>query len=91
VRLSDCSQIVLTKADVLTGEESVKVWSKDSYKTFPCWKNIYKNDSNTQLSDELESYVSYIEKEVGVPVIGLGTGPDRADFYWRGATPDFWA
>jgi adenylosuccinate synthase len=91
VRLSDCSYIVLTKADVLNGEETVKVWNKDSYKSFPCWKQIYKNDSKTQLSDELEAYVAYIEKEVGVPVIGVGTGPDRADFFWRGAIPDFWA
>jgi adenylosuccinate synthase len=90
VRLSDCSHIVLTKADVLTGEPIIKAWNNGEYVEFPCWKSIYKDDSNTELSAELESYVSFIEKQVGVPVVGMGTGPDRADFFWRGKTPDFW-
>jgi len=91
VRLSDCSYVVLTKADVLTGEDTVKVLANGEYRSFPCWKDIYKDDSKTQLSVELEAYVAFIEKEIGIPVVGMGTGPDRADFFWRGETPDFWA
>lgn len=91
VRLSDCTFVVLTKADVLNGEETVKVLNNNEEHSFACWKQIYKDDSKTQLSHELETYVAYIEKEIGVPIVGLGTGPDRADFYWRGKTPDFWA
>jgi adenylosuccinate synthase len=91
VRLSDCTHIVLTKADILTGEPVVKALNKGSLKEFPCWKSIYKDDSHTALSAELESYLSYVETEAGAKIVGVGTGSDRADFFWRGATPDFWA
>lgn len=90
VRLSDCSHIVLTKADILTGESVVKALSQGVLKEFPCWKAIYKDDAKTALSPELESYLSFVEAEVGVPIVGVGTGADRADFFWRGKTPDFW-
>lgn len=91
VRLSDCSHIVLTKSDILTGEPVVKAYNKGEFKEFPCWKAIYKDDSKTALSTELETYLAYVEKEVGVPIVGVGTGADRSDFFWRGKTPDFWA
>jgi adenylosuccinate synthase len=91
VRLSDCSHVVLTKADVLSGEPTVKLFVKGEYREFPCWKSIYKESSPEVLSEELEAYVAFIEKEIGVPIVGLGTGPDRADFHWRGEMPNFWS
>jgi len=91
VRLSDCTQIVLTKADVLCDEPVVNVWADGKYTEFKGWTSVYKEGSKDTLSPELEAYVKHIEDYVGVPVMGLGTGPDRADFVWRKETPDFWA
>ena len=91
VRLSDCSHIVLTKADILTGEPVVKAYNKGSFKEFPCWKSIFNDGAKTVLNAELETYLAYVESEVGVPIVGVGTGADRSDFHWRGTTPDFWA
>ncbi len=90
VRLSDCSHIVMTKADILSGEKEVKVYSKGVYKSFPGWKTIYDGASKDKLVPELANYIKYIEDFVGVPVAAIGTGADRNELFWPHGPVDFW-
>lgn len=89
VRLTDCSAIVLSKADVLMAEKEVKVWAGGKLETFAGWDSMNSADGKT-LSTNLESFVSRIESFVGVPIIAVGTGTDRSDLFWRHPRPDFW-
>jgi adenylosuccinate synthase len=81
----------MTKADVLCEEAIVKVYSEGNYQELPGWDSVHLDGNKEKLHPNLENFVSRVEEYVGVPVIGLGTGPDRADFHWRQEAPDFWA
>ena len=87
VRLTDCSAVVLSKADVLTGESEVKAYANGKWESFAGWTEMKKGDG---LSSNLEAFVSRIESFVGVPVVAVGTGTDRTDLHWRQPRPDFW-
>jgi adenylosuccinate synthase len=89
-QLSDCTHIVLTKADVLLKEKSVILFHNGEYKTFQGWPEMYADAERSALHPNLEAYVAYVEKAVGVPIFAIGTGPDRADFHWRHKDIDFW-
>jgi adenylosuccinate synthase len=51
---------------------------KPVYKTFKGWSAPLKsiNDFN-EMPDALKEYTSYLEKEVGIPITYVSTGPDR--------------
>ena len=80
----------MTKADILSGEKEVKVYSKGVYKSFPGWKTIYDGASKDKLVPELANYIKYIEDFVGVPVAAIGTGADRNELFWPHGPVDFW-
>jgi adenylosuccinate synthase len=48
------------------------------YKTFKGWNSSLENITDFEkMPEELKTYTAYIEKEVGVPVTYVSTGPDR--------------
>ena len=54
------------------------------YKTFPGWQTSTTGCKTWQeLPEKAKEYVGYIEKEVGVPVKWIGTGPSRDDMIVR--------
>lgn len=53
---------------------------KPIYFELPAWKEDLKNiKSKDDFPKELKGYISYIEKETGVPITIVSTGPDRKD------------
>ncbi len=86
-QLSDCSHIVLTKSDILSGESSVKALIGHKLEVFPGWDHVMQGSS---LHPNLEKYICAIEKGCGVPVFAVGTGPDREDLFYRQPLADFW-
>jgi adenylosuccinate synthase len=91
VRLSDCTHIVMTKADVLCGEEEVKVFANGALKSFKGWKNIFSNSQKDVLGPEIAAYVKFVEEYVGVPITAIGTGADRSELFWPRGQVDFWS
>jgi len=82
VRINGVTHLTLTKADILCGlpEVKVRVGGSDThpeYQALPGWETLD--------APEFEGFVRFIEDFVGVPVWGISTGPERAD--WRERTP----
>lgn len=51
---------------------------KPIYKTFKGWNSSLENITDfNKMPEELKAFIAYIEKEVGVPVTYVSTGPDR--------------
>lgn len=49
------------------------------YETFPGWKtDLSKITDPEQFPEAFKQYIKFIEKETGVPVVIISTGPDRA-------------
>lgn len=54
------------------------------YKTFPGWQTSTTGCKKwEELPEKAKEYVSYIEKEVGIPIKWIGTGPRREDMLVR--------
>ncbi len=101
VKASQISSICLTKVDILSGIDELKVCYAYEYegKTFDCaypgielekvtplYKSfdVFHDDfSSKELSDKLNSYVSYIEQELGIPVGIIAYGPERSQVQFR--------
>lgn len=99
IMLNGVTQLVMTKADVLSGFEKIYVCSHYKYegelidympydictsKAEPVWKEIdgWQEDvsacrTRDELPANLQNYISFLEKELGVPVAYLSVGPDR--------------
>ena len=92
IRLSDCTHIVLTKADILSGEKQVFLQHKGKLKAFEGWSQVLDTDSRGKksMNENFEAYVKFVEDQVGIPIVAVGTGPDRADVFWRKPGLDFW-
>ncbi|MBS1982965.1 MAG: adenylosuccinate synthetase [Bdellovibrionales bacterium] len=90
VQLTDCTYIVLTKADVLAGEPTVQALAQGKLHPFSGWDSMYADSGKTKLHANFETFARFIEQQVGVPVVAVGTGTDRADLVWRHDRPDFW-
>ncbi len=88
VRLSDCSGIVLTKSDILSGEAKVAARIDGKLVEFEGWSSVTEGEA---LHPKMETFVQAIEKHVGIPVVALGTGADRAAMFWRRPIDDFWS
>lgn len=98
VIINGVTQIILTKSDVLSSFDSIKVCThykvngeitdqipydvnakiEPVYKEFKGWKKDITDAKTLQdIPTELMEYISFIEKEVGVPVTIISVGPDR--------------
>lgn len=99
IMLNGVTQLVMTKADVLSGFEKVMVcthyeyngekidympYDIESIKATPILKEMdgWKEDltgitSIPQIPQKLKNYMSYLEKELNVPIKYLSVGPDR--------------
>lgn len=89
VRLTDCTAVVLSKADVLVGESRVGVLHRGSLEFLPGWQDMWRVPGE-KLSQELETFLQKIEAVLGIPVVAVGTGMDRKDLFWRQAQPACW-
>lgn len=99
IMLNGVTQLVMTKADVLSGFEKIYVCTHYKYqgetidympydictiKPEPVYQEIEGwhedltgiTDPN-QIPSKLQSYITYLEEQVGVPVKYLSVGPDR--------------
>lgn len=104
IMINGITSLILTKPDVLSGFETIKVCtgykkgqenfnnfpfeisSKLSpvYTDFPGWgEDITGIKEFSGLPPQLKSYISYIEKETGVPVSVISTGPNREQTIFR--------
>ncbi len=106
VRVNGLTQIALTKIDILSGFDSVKICTaydhqgnrlerypydmsmltscEPVYQEFDAWtQNIRPCRKYSDLPAALREIVSFIEKETGVPVTIISTGPDRNDTICR--------
>ncbi|NCN28541.1 adenylosuccinate synthetase [bacterium] len=87
VQLSDCTGIVLSKADVLVGAEEVGVYKEGKVIQCKPWAQM---SVDGKIDPNLEEFISLIEKYVEIPVVAVGTGPERKDMFWRTKNKDLW-
>lgn len=78
--------LVLTKLDVLSGLDTVRVavdYDGDTpiYRDLPGWGDLKGLGSRDALPEALEDYLAVIEEFTGVPVSLFSTSPDREDTY----------
>lgn len=78
--------LVITKLDVLSGLDTVRVavdYDGDTpvYRDMPGWGELRGLGSRSALPAELEAYLALIEEYTGVPVALFSTSPDREDTY----------
>ena len=99
VQVSGVTQLIMMKADVLSGFETLKVCTAYNYRGeeithlpynieaenvtpvythFKGWKeDLTKLGSAVELPKELKEYISFIEKELEIPIKIVSVGPDR--------------
>jgi len=74
-----CTHYTLDGKKLTTCPASLDMLAKVEchYKTFPGWKqSISQAKTFAELPKNAQTYVQFIEKELGVPVRWIGTGPD---------------
>ena len=87
VDLSGMDGIVLTKLDVLSGFDEVKVgvaYGADGaveYRSFAGWGELAGLGSREELPDALVRYIEFIEDFLEVPVAMFSTSPRREDTF----------
>jgi adenylosuccinate synthase len=98
VTINGVTQLIMTKSDVLSGFETIKVAVayktggkiveefpfelpddlEPVYKELPGWnKDLTGVSSENEFPEELKNYISYLEKELGVPITIVSVGPGR--------------
>jgi len=98
VMLNGVTELIMTKADVFTGIDTIKaatsylINGKEShhfpydtaekitpvYTELPGWNiDISEIRKEQEMPPELFNYISFIEKEIGVPIRWVSVGPDR--------------
>lgn len=99
ININGVTSLMMMKADVLSGFETIKVCTAYNYqgqtihhlpysieeeyitpiyKELPGWKeDLTKITKANDLPQNLINYISYLEKEVGVPIKIVSVGPDR--------------
>src|SRR5690554_4470041 len=78
--------LVLTKLDILSGLDTVRVavdydGETPIYRDLPGWGELRGLGSRESLPAELDRYLALIEEYTGVPVALFSTSPDRADTF----------
>ncbi|WP_029034803.1 adenylosuccinate synthase [Salinimicrobium terrae] len=99
VQVSGVTQLIMMKADVLSGFETLKICTAYNYRgeeithlpyniehenvtpiytRFKGWdKDLTQLSSADELPQELKEYISFIEKELEIPIKIVSVGPDR--------------
>jgi len=98
IMLNGVTRLIMTKPDVLSGFDSIKVCTHYKingevtenmpfdivncevtpvYRELPGWNLPSELNEIADLPDSLSSYISYLETELGVPVVIVSVGPDR--------------
>ena len=105
VQVNGVTQLMMMKADVLSGFKSIKVCTSYQYKGEAIWhlpyniepENVQPNytelkgwkedltvmDDVSQLPDELNEYIAFLEKELEIPIKIVSVGPDRKQTIFR--------
>jgi adenylosuccinate synthase len=97
VAISGVTDLIMMKADVLAGQDTIKVCTHYNYngqiidflpydlsslplspiyKEFKGWKSDLRNTA-VALPQQMEDYISFIQKEIKVPITMISVGPDR--------------
>ena len=67
-----------TLIDTLPASDRVLRECKPVYATLPGWKeDISGYKTYDELPENAKKYIEFIEKEVGVPIVIVSTGPDK--------------
>lgn len=104
-QVNGVTQLMMMKADVLSGFKSIKVCTSYQYKGEAIWhlpynieaENVQPNytelkgwkedltvmDDVSQLPDELNDYIAFLEKELEIPIKIVSVGPDRKQTIFR--------
>ncbi len=99
VMINGVTELIMMKADVLSGFETIKVCTAYNYQgkkidylpydyspellspiytELKGWKQDLTGLNNpSQMPDSLNEYISFVEKETGVPISIVSVGPDR--------------
>lgn len=104
IMVNGVTRLLMTKADVMSGFETVRICTsykvdgnvcaelpyqidaviEPLYKDFEGWEeNISDIRKYNDLPSRLQNFISYIEKECGVPVTMISVGPDREETIFR--------
>jgi adenylosuccinate synthase len=80
--------LVVTKLDVLSGLDKVKVCEeyqggRPVYRELPGWGDLHGLGSREALPGAVVDYLKLIEEATGVGVVMFSTSPDRQDTYGR--------
>ena len=83
-RLNGFTHINLTKLDVLDAEEEIPIVDREKETLLPGWQESTRGKTDwNDIPKNAQQYVQYIEKNVGVPVSFIGTGPGREEMITR--------
>ena len=105
IMINGVTQLIMMKADVLDGFETIKVCThydidgnhidympydivstevKPVYKELRGWKtDLTKLSSISEVPQELNEYIEYLEQELNVPITIVSVGPDRTQTLLR--------
>ena len=86
VEINDFEGLVVTKLDVLSDFDDVRVCvayrnGKPVYQDMPGWGELRGLGSRGALPKGVTGYLSLIERVTGVPVVMFSTSPDREDTF----------
>ena len=104
-QVNGVTQLMMMKADVLSGFKSLKVCTAYNYKgetiehlpyniepenvkpiytEFKGWTpDLTSMSEASQLPDELNAYIDFLEKELNIPITIVSVGPDRKQTIFR--------
>ncbi|WQJ53271.1 MAG: adenylosuccinate synthetase [Wendovervirus sonii] len=79
--INGVTDLIMMKADVLSGFDKIKIFVNGEYKEFDSWDADELKNAKTydELPKTFRDYVKFIEKTVDVPVTIISTGPDRTE------------
>jgi adenylosuccinate synthase len=86
--LTDCTHIVMTKSDILSGFPEVQVFVDKKWKAFAGWANVVEDG---KLHPNFAAYIDFVEKAVGVKILAVGTGAGREAIHWCAGAQDLWS
>jgi len=81
VQVNGVTELIMMKADVLSGFETLKVCTSYLYKGKEIKHLPYNIEE--QIPKELLDYISFLEKELEVPIKVVSVGPDRTQTIMR--------
>ena len=78
IMLNGVTELIMMKADVLSGLEEIQVLANEDMIAMKGWSEDITNATKaSDLPDELFDYISLIEEYTGVPVTTVSVGPGR--------------